>query len=171
MKKALKKKEQVGGDGTRISLNCRPIATNNGRWSPDDWCLEVVEYLDHQLRIQIHECIRQVCCSDVHVRDLPAKPKWHYSYSKIKEHAVAFEPTKGTKSPEIVAVGMFDLACREYEPLWCLCISEQEGLFLQKHSSNIQRAGIFVVKICCLFFFYRARERNNFIICSTNIIS
>jgi hypothetical protein len=142
MNKPLKTKEQVRGNGTSISLKCKPTATNNGRWSPDHWGPEIVEYLS-LCRVQVHGCIRQVRCSNVHVPNLPFRPKWQYSLSKLKKHAVVLE---APESSTIVAIGMFDLASREHERLWCLCISEEEGMLLGKHGDDFRRIGVFMVE-------------------------
>jgi hypothetical protein len=155
--KPLKTREQVRGSGTSISLKCRPVATNYGRWSPDDWTPAIVEYA-HLCRVQVHGYIREVRCADAHVRDLKNKPNWQYSFARLKEHAVLFTAPADTDTPTIVAIGMFDLAGRERERLWCLCISEEEGLLLEKCGDNLQRIGVFLVEAVAWFREVEAKD-------------
>jgi hypothetical protein len=108
--------------------------------------------------VQVHGYIREVRCADTHVRDLKNKPNWQYSPARLKEHAVLFTAPADTDTPTIVAIGMFDLAGGEHERLWCLCISEEEGLLLGKYGDNFQRLGVFLVEAAAWFREVEAKD-------------
>lgn len=155
--KPLKTTKQARGNGTSISLRCKTTATNDGRWSPDIWKPGTLKY-EGICRVQMNGYIRQVRCSDVHVRDLPIKPDWQYSFAKLKEHAILFEAPDSKDRPNIVAIGIFDLASGQNDTFWCLCISEEEGILLKKHSNNFRRVGVFYIQ--APIWFYEV-ERDN----------
>ncbi|KAF2143125.1 uncharacterized protein K452DRAFT_247513 [Aplosporella prunicola CBS 121167] len=130
------------------SLRCRPANRDNGVWSLDEWGPKFIEKPTQICRLEIYGYIRQVCRSKKTVAALPKKPKWQYSRARLNQHAILLnDAEQGSDASAHVATGLFDLETENALSLWCLCISEEEGLLVEKCSdSHYRRLGVFMVE-------------------------